>query len=135
MPDGMDLLLGNGSDELIQMLALGGERPGAVLLGVEPSFVMFRMVATFTGMRYVGVPLACRFRPGSAAMLSCSARAPARAYVHRVPEQSDRQSVRRGCRSALRSKPRRVWSWSTRPTMRSLAAAFCPSSRAIPICW
>jgi len=57
VPEGMELLLGNGSDELIQMLALAGARPGAALLGVEPSFVMFRMIATFAGARYVGVDL------------------------------------------------------------------------------
>jgi histidinol-phosphate aminotransferase len=61
VPDGMDLLLGNGSDELIQILALAVNRPSAVLLGVEPSFVMFRMVATFCGIRYVGVPLTPEF--------------------------------------------------------------------------
>ncbi len=54
---GTDLLLGNGSDELIQMIALAVNCPGAVVIGVDPSFVMFRMVATFLGMRYVGVPL------------------------------------------------------------------------------
>ena len=57
LPPGMDILLGNGSDEIIQLLALAVARPGAVLLSVEPSFVMYRMIATFTGMRYVGVPL------------------------------------------------------------------------------
>jgi histidinol-phosphate aminotransferase len=58
VPAGMDVLLGNGSDELIQLLALGTNRPGAVLLSVEPSFVLYRMVSTFVGMGYVGVPLA-----------------------------------------------------------------------------
>src|SRR5688500_90773 len=53
VPPGMALLLGNGSDELIQMLALAVARPGAVMLGLEPSFVMFRMIAAFSGMRYV----------------------------------------------------------------------------------
>jgi len=57
IPEGMDLLLGNGSDELIQVLALAVARPGAVVLGVEPSFVMFRMLSTFAGARYVGVDL------------------------------------------------------------------------------
>ena len=57
LPPGMDILPGNGSDEIIQLLALAVARPGAVLLSVEPSFVMYRMIATFTGMRYVGVPL------------------------------------------------------------------------------
>lgn len=58
LPDGMEVLLGNGSDELIQLLAMALNKPGATLLGVEPSFVMYKMIATFTGMRYVGVPLA-----------------------------------------------------------------------------
>jgi histidinol-phosphate aminotransferase len=57
LPGDMALLLGNGSDELIQLLALALNKPGAVLLSVEPSFVMYRMIAVFTGMRYVGVPL------------------------------------------------------------------------------
>lgn len=61
IPDAMEILLGNGSDELIQMLALAVNKPGAVLLGVEPSFVMFRMIATFVGLRYVGVPLTADF--------------------------------------------------------------------------
>ncbi len=61
LPGGMDVLLGNGSDELIQLLALAVNKPGAVLLSVEPSFVMYKMIATFTGMRYVGVPLAPDF--------------------------------------------------------------------------
>ena len=57
LPAGMEVLLGNGSDELIQLLALALNKPGAVLLSVEPSFVMYKMIAMFTGMRYVGVPL------------------------------------------------------------------------------
>ena len=57
LPPGMDILLGNGSDELIQLLAMALNKPGATLLSVEPSFVMYRMIATFVGMRYVGVPL------------------------------------------------------------------------------
>ncbi|MBI1175416.1 MAG: histidinol-phosphate transaminase [Sideroxydans sp.] len=61
LPPGMDVLLGNGSDELIQLLALAAVKPGAVLLSVEPSFAMYRMISAFTGMRYVGVPLADNF--------------------------------------------------------------------------
>jgi histidinol-phosphate aminotransferase len=57
LPQEMAILLGNGSDELIQLLALALNKPGATLLSVEPSFVMYRMIAIFTGMRYVGVPL------------------------------------------------------------------------------
>lgn len=70
VPDGLDLLLGNGSDEIIQMLALAVARPGAVLLGVEPSFVMFRMIATIAGLRYVGVPLTPDFQLDVPAVLA-----------------------------------------------------------------
>jgi histidinol-phosphate aminotransferase len=57
IPAGMGLLLGNGSDELIQMLALAVARPGRRILSVDPGFVMYRMIALFAGMEYVGVPL------------------------------------------------------------------------------
>jgi histidinol-phosphate aminotransferase len=61
VPASMDILLGNGSDEIIQMLVMATARPGAVVLGVEPSFVMFRMIAAFCGVRFVGVPLTANF--------------------------------------------------------------------------
>jgi histidinol-phosphate aminotransferase len=57
VPPGAGILLGNGSDELIQMLILAVARPGAVVLGFEPSFVMFRMIARLCGVDFVGVPL------------------------------------------------------------------------------
>jgi histidinol-phosphate aminotransferase len=57
VPDDMELLLGNGSDELIQMLTLTVARPGRKVLSVDPGFVMYRMIALFAGMSYVGVPL------------------------------------------------------------------------------
>jgi histidinol-phosphate aminotransferase len=57
IPESADILLGNGSDELIQILCQAVARPGAVVLGVEPSFVMYRVSAAIAGTRYVGVPL------------------------------------------------------------------------------
>jgi histidinol-phosphate aminotransferase len=57
VPSSLDILLGNGSDEIIQLVAMAVAKPGATLLAVEPSFVMFRMMATFCGLRYAGVPL------------------------------------------------------------------------------
>lgn len=57
LPEGMDLILGNGSDELIQMITLAVAEPGRCILAPEPSFVMYKMIANFTGMKYVGVPL------------------------------------------------------------------------------
>ena len=64
-----DILLGNGSDELIQIVASALAKPGAALLAVEPSFVMYRMIAEFTGLRYVGVPLRPDFTLDEAAVL------------------------------------------------------------------
>jgi histidinol-phosphate aminotransferase len=51
------LILGNGSDELIQIVAVSLARPGAIMLALEPSFVMYRANAMLAQMRYVGVPL------------------------------------------------------------------------------
>lgn len=57
LPPGMEILLGNGSDEIIQLLCLAVARPGAIVMGVEPSFVMYRVAAATAGLRYEGVPL------------------------------------------------------------------------------
>ena len=57
IPQGQGILLGNGSDELIQILAMAVGGEDRVVMAPEPGFVMYRMIATFIGMRYVGVPL------------------------------------------------------------------------------
>ena len=57
VPAGMEVLLGNGSDELIQMLIVALARPGASMMFPSPTFVMYQMGATFNGMRAVAVPL------------------------------------------------------------------------------
>jgi histidinol-phosphate aminotransferase len=57
IPAEAGLLIGNGSDEIIAILAQALARPGAVMLAPEPSFVMYRMNALYARMSYVGVPL------------------------------------------------------------------------------
>lgn len=57
VPDGVELMLGNGSDELIQIILMTLARPGAVVLAPTPTFVMYEMIAAFTGMQFTGVPL------------------------------------------------------------------------------
>jgi len=57
LPDEQRLVLGNGSDELIQLVTLALAKPGAKVLVPEPTFVMYRMIATFCGLECVGVPL------------------------------------------------------------------------------
>lgn len=61
VPRSAELVLGNGSDDIIQMLMTAVARPGAAVLVFEPSFVMFRLIAAFCGLRYVGVPLTADF--------------------------------------------------------------------------
>ncbi|UCE90532.1 MAG: histidinol-phosphate transaminase [Pseudomonadota bacterium] len=55
------LLLGNGSDELIQMVMMAIAAPRRVVLSVEPGFVMYRMLAVACGMKYIGAPLQADF--------------------------------------------------------------------------
>src|SRR5687767_13530017 len=57
VPAGMEVLLGNGSDELIQILITALARPGATMMYPSPTFVMYSMGATFSGMRALAVPL------------------------------------------------------------------------------
>ena len=52
-----DVLLGNGSDEIIHIVVQSVARRGAVVLAPRPSFVMFGAYATLAGMEYVGVLL------------------------------------------------------------------------------
>ncbi|MDR3644630.1 MAG: histidinol-phosphate transaminase [Clostridia bacterium] len=69
VPAGMELMLGNGSDELIQVILMAISRPGAVVLAPTPTFVMYEMIATFIGMKFVGVPLKQDFSLDMPAML------------------------------------------------------------------
>ena len=64
------LIIGNGSDEIIQIVAHTLARPGAVLVAPEPSFAMYRMNAVIARMRYVGVALNPDFTLDSARFLA-----------------------------------------------------------------
>ena len=59
VPKGKAIVLGNGSDELIQMLAMAvADRDKDVcLMSFDPGFVMYKMIADFSGVEYVGVSL------------------------------------------------------------------------------
>jgi histidinol-phosphate aminotransferase len=73
LPRDLPVVLGNGSDEVIQMLSLLVARPGAVALAVEPSFVMYRVCATLANLRYVGVSLRGDFSLDERALLDAIA--------------------------------------------------------------
>jgi histidinol-phosphate aminotransferase len=77
MPEGFDIMLGNGSDELISLLALACDipvstsnafRPASVLAPV-PGFVMYAMSAQLQGLAFHGVPLTADFELDEPAML------------------------------------------------------------------
>ena len=70
MPDDCALTLGNGSDELITMLSMAGDVPGACVLAPTPGFVMYKMSAQLQGIRFVGVPLTADFELDERAMLA-----------------------------------------------------------------
>ncbi|MEW6354438.1 MAG: histidinol-phosphate transaminase [Pseudomonadota bacterium] len=74
IPADCAVLLGNGSDELIQMLMLAVTAPGRVVLSPEPSFAMYRLTAIVTGMAYAGVPLTTDFNLDTSAMLAAITR-------------------------------------------------------------
>lgn len=57
LPADAGLLLGNGSDELIQMILLTVAGPGRCVLAPEPTFAMYRIIAQCVGLGFVGVPL------------------------------------------------------------------------------
>ncbi|MGK6309969.1 histidinol-phosphate transaminase [Variovorax sp. DT-64] len=74
LPEGFGLMLGNGSDELISLLAMACDLPGAAILAPEPGFVMYAMSAQLQGLRFVGVPLTADFELDEAAMHAAIAR-------------------------------------------------------------
>jgi histidinol-phosphate aminotransferase len=81
MPEGFDIMLGNGSDELISLLAMAcdvppsaanGFKPASVLAPV-PGFVMYAMSAQLQGLAFHGVPLTAEFELDGPVMLAAIA--------------------------------------------------------------
>lgn len=69
VPQGMELILGNGSDELLQIVTAALARPGASVMYPSPTFVMYSMNATFYAMKAVPVPLREDFTFDAAAFM------------------------------------------------------------------
>ncbi len=79
VPEGYGLMLGNGSDELISLLAMACDTPGQTGSGLQsggkilaplPGFVMYAMSAQLQGLQFIGVPLTADFELDEAAMLA-----------------------------------------------------------------
>ncbi|MEY4435608.1 MAG: Histidinol-phosphate aminotransferase 2 [Pseudomonadota bacterium] len=82
LPAGLDLMLGNGSDELISLLSMACAIPNAKVLAPEPGFVMYGMSAKLQGLPYIPVPLKADFELDEAAMSAAIAQhEPAIVYI------------------------------------------------------
>ena len=74
VPKGYDVMLGNGSDELISLLMVACARRDlnapAIVMAPLPTFVMYAMFAQFSGMGFVGISLKPDFSLDMPAMLA-----------------------------------------------------------------
>lgn len=73
LPAGCKLMLGNGSDELIDLLSVACNVPGAAIMAPVPGFVMYEMSARLRRLKFVGVPLTPSFELDLPAMLEAVA--------------------------------------------------------------
>ncbi len=55
------LVLGNGSDELIQLLCMAVAKPNACVMAPAPSFSMYRIIAQACGLPFIGIDLNADF--------------------------------------------------------------------------
>ena len=74
LPGDVDVLLGNGSDELIQIVVSAVAGPQRSVLAPDPSFVMYRRSALVASAPFVAVPLRADFTLDVEAMLDAIAR-------------------------------------------------------------
>jgi histidinol-phosphate aminotransferase len=73
IPETAGCLLGNGSDELIQMLVLAVQGSGRPVLAPVPTFVMYEVVARALGVPFIGVPLQADFHLDVPALVAAMA--------------------------------------------------------------
>ncbi|WP_175983057.1 MULTISPECIES: histidinol-phosphate transaminase [Caballeronia] len=82
VPDACDVLLGNGSDELISMMSVACSKPGAKVVAPVPGFVMYEMSAKFAHLEFIGVPLKADFTLDADALVAAiDEHAPALVYL------------------------------------------------------
>ena len=68
IPETSAVILGNGSDELIQLILMALAGNNRTVLSPSPSFVMYEVLARACGLSYFGVPLQNDFTLDMAAM-------------------------------------------------------------------
>lgn len=70
IPAPLEIVLGNGSDEILQLIGLAVAKPGACVLSVEPAFAMFRISAIAVGLGYQSVDLRPDFTLDDGALMA-----------------------------------------------------------------
>ena len=73
LPAQLDMMLGNGSDELIHLIIQACATGGAVVMAPVPGFVMYALSAALNRCTFVGVPLQADFALDMPAMLAAIA--------------------------------------------------------------
>jgi histidinol-phosphate aminotransferase len=73
IPARWNIMPGNGSDEIIQIITSTLAVPGGCVMAPSPTFVMFRVLAGWAGMSYEEVPLAEDFSLDADAMCAAIA--------------------------------------------------------------
>ncbi len=102
----LDLVLGNGSDEILQIVSLALAKPGACVLSLEPSFVVYRLAAVAAGMRYVGLALREDFTLDTDALLAAIERErPALTWIAYPNNPTGNLFPREAILAAVRASP------------------------------
>ncbi|MDR2877782.1 MAG: histidinol-phosphate transaminase [Chromatiales bacterium] len=106
VPTDAALMLGNGSDELIQLIMLALAVPGRKVLAADPAFSMYRMISLFVGLEFIGVPLRADFDLDIEAMLAAIAEhRPAMVLIDRPNNPSGRLFAAADVRRVIEAAP------------------------------
>ncbi len=92
-PDSLEIVLGNGSDEILQLVTVALAKPGAAVLSVEPSFAVYKLAARRRGhaLRRRAVERRLHARRGEAARRHGAREACA--HLDRLSQQSHGQPL------------------------------------------
>jgi histidinol-phosphate aminotransferase len=134
VPQGYDVILGNGSDEIISILCMACARQDkrAVVLAPIPAFVMFQRSAQFAGMDFVGVPLKADFSLDREAMLAAIAEhKPALVFLAYPNNPTGNLYDADDMVAIIEALGETASPWSTRPISRSRAPASWSACRSI----
>ena len=125
------IVVGNGSDELLDLVCRLFIRPGDRVITCEPTFGMYAVAARLNGATVVDVPRRADFTVDVAGVVQAAAGAKLAVPVH--PQQPDRDDTAGGRACAGSLKPAKPAWWSlTKPTPSTPGPVACRSPARIP---